>query len=116
MPAKSVLMALMLALAQTAVAAQAGEKEAVCAKYETQDGWSKSYQVEANVLTGADLNAATGTWKYSAYSNYVVIFWKENEASVIKMNYSFGLSFVPQEGIDQEGRHWKVSQSNGYCI
>jgi hypothetical protein len=88
-----------------------------CAKYQTQDGWSHGYQVEAHVGYGSDLNQATGTLSYQPFSTYVVIFWAQNQASVIKLLMGFGtLTFMESEGIGQDGRHWRVSQSSGFCL
>ena len=112
--ARIVAVILCSAIGGTAVAM---DKVEACAKYETQDGWSHGYQVEARVGYGSDLNEATGTLNYQAFATYVVIFWAQNQASVIKLNFGFGmLSYIESEGIDQEGRHWKVSESAGYCM
>jgi hypothetical protein len=46
-------------------------------KYETQEGWSKKYVVDVTFLTGAELNDATSSYKYSSYSAYAVIFWEK---------------------------------------
>ena len=67
------------------------ESEAKCrrgakVKYQTQNGWSKLYTVETIFLTGYELNTATNSINYSAYSVYAVIFWDQDEASVIKLS------------------------------
>lgn len=110
--AATILRALGIILFSISVA-QASERVTVCAKYETQLGWSKAYQVQATVATGSELNQATHTFGYTAYAKYVVIFWAENEASVIELDLPF-LSVVGQTGKDQRGRRWQVS-TGGLC-
>lgn len=95
-------------------------------KYETQEGWSKLYSVEVQFLTGYELNDATGTFNYTVYSIYAVIFWDKNQASVIKLSTylvcgsevdcdCINSSFVDLEGYDQDGNKWKICVSN-FCF
>ena len=56
---------LVLAAVALSVAAPARADENkvdVCAKYETEDGWSKGYKVRANIISGSDLNQAVGSF------------------------------------------------------
>lgn len=92
----------------------AADREVICAKYETQQGWSQGYKVEATILKGTELNQATKTFDYSAFSTYVVIFWDKDEASIIELDFPY-LSAIGQNGKDQQGRRWEVSKG-GLCI
>ncbi|BBN59329.1 hypothetical protein HVMH_0923 [Hydrogenovibrio marinus] len=89
----------------------ASENVHICAKYHTQDGWSHGYSVNATFIDGSELNLKTSSFKYNSLYKYIVIFWKPNEASVIKMDFPF-LTPVGVNGYDQNGRQWEVSNSN----
>lgn len=92
---------------------QAAERATVCAKYEKQYGWSQGYSVEARILKGSELNRATTSYDYNALSTYVVIFWDQNEASVIEMSFPT-LSTVGTRGTDQRGRDWQIAKTS-FC-
>jgi len=83
---------------------------------EAYGSYSTSYHVNALVTNGQDLAAKTNDYSdYVMYATYVVIFWSQNQASVIKMQYPT-LGPFPQDGVDQEGRTWQINQFSGYCI
>lgn len=89
--------------------------ETVCVKYRTESGWSKAYQVTGTVIKGTELNSRTGTYNYSPYSTYVVVFWDEDQDSVLELDfYSGSISAYGQSATDQQGRTWQVSQTS-YC-
>jgi hypothetical protein len=102
-----------LILVAAASSAAASERAIVCAKYDTQSGWSSGYKVSATITKGSELNQATHSLNYVSYSTYVVIFWSQNEASVILMDFPY-LSTFPQNGTDQEGRRWEVAKTS-FC-
>ncbi len=94
-------------------------------KYETEYGWSKSYKIEVQFLTGMELNNATGSFKYSGYSNYAVIFWGQGEASIIKLSSYLACGYEVDcecientygdlKGTDLQGIAWKICTSE-YC-
>jgi hypothetical protein len=88
-------------------------RERLCVKYMTQTGWSGGYSVEATVIKGSELNRATKTFNYEAFSTYVVVFWDKGEASVLKLDYFYGsISAYGVEANDQEGRKWEVSKTS----
>lgn len=89
----------------------AAEREAVCAKYRAEYGWSNGYKVEATILKGHELNQATRTINYTSYSTYVVIFWDKDQASIIEMDFPY-LGPVGQEGKDQRGIKWEIAKTN----
>lgn len=91
--------------------AHAADKEVVCAKYKTDSGWSKGYEVEATILKGSELNSATRTLKYNNLSTYVVIFWEKDQASIIEMNWPY-LNAIGQEGEDQRGVKWEIAKTS----
>lgn len=93
--------------------AQAYEVTDVCAKYVNS---GKAYKVEAIIADGGELNRAWDTWKFTSYAKYVVIFWDEDQYTVIKLDFSsLGISVLGSTGTDQEGRPWSVSKST-FCI
>jgi hypothetical protein len=94
-------------------------------KYKQEYGWSKTYTVEVNFLTGYELNQATSTYNYDTYSVYAIIFWDQDQATVIKLkNYLIcGMevtedcienSIYDLEGLDQDGDKWNICIST-YC-
>lgn len=85
----------------------------LCVKYQTQTGWSKGYTVDVNVIKGSTLNRKTGTYNYDSYATYAVIFWSNEQASVIKLNYYSGsFTATGTHGIDQQGRKWKLAKTS----
>ncbi|NGP90277.1 hypothetical protein [Fodinibius halophilus] len=84
----------------------------LCVKYQTQSGWSKGYSVDVNVMKGSTLNQKTGTYNYNSYSTYAIIFWSEDQASIIELSYFSG-SFTAYgtQGTDQRGRKWQLSKT-----
>lgn len=59
--------------------------------------------------TGSELNQATHSFNYNSLGHYVVIFWAQNQASVIEMNSITGRPGpIQQSGRDQEGRPWEI--------
>ena len=100
----------MLLVLIISVSSFAAERTTVCAKYRKDYGWSKGYQVEATVIRGTELNQKTGTFDYDGFATYVVIFWAEGEASIIRMSFP-PLGAIPMEGEDKQGRKWQISKS-----
>lgn len=88
------------------------KRQTLCVKYQTQNGWSKGYSVEVNVLKGSTLNQKTNSYSYESYATYGVIFWDNDQASIIKLNYYMG-SFTAYgtQGVDQRGRKWQLSKT-----
>ena len=92
-----------------------GYRSTICARYETEAGWSQGYRVQATIIRGSDLNTRTRSYHYNAYSTYVVIFWDAGEASILELDeYYGGISIYGQTAKDQRGRRWQVA-SGGYC-
>lgn len=100
-------------------AAYAETQESVCLKYKKEYGWSPSYSVEAKIMSGADLSSVTGKYmRFRAFSTYAVVFWDNDQATILELPTS-SLGSVPSFSTsvkDQEGREWKISQSNGFCL
>jgi len=94
--------ALCAALVVPAVAV-AKEQVDICAEY-TATG--KTYHVTAISTNGSELNEETDTLNYNSLSQYILIFWAQDRASVIEM--SGPAAYVPGDGTDQEGRSWKI--------
>lgn len=105
--------------------ASAKYREVATVKYQQQYGWSKNYTVEVTFMTGYELNQATRTVNYSPYSVYGIIFWGQNQASVIKLNGFFACgsevtsscienTIYDLQGYDQDGDKWNICLGN-YC-
>lgn len=89
----------------------ASEHAIVCAKYESQSGWSDVHKVEAIITKGSELNQVTNSFNYQSFSTYVVIFWHHGGASVIEMD-SPDLTANGQEGKDQQGLKWEITKTS----
>jgi len=85
-------------------------QERLCVKYKTQNGWSKGYSVNVTIISGSELNRRTKSYRYKSYSTYGVIFWGDDQASVIELKNFFGqFTVLGTNGIDGEGREWKMN-------
>ena len=95
-------------------------------KYKVEYGWSKTYTVDVTFLTGSELNSATGTYNYSSYSVYAVIFWAQNEATVIKIRNILlcGMKVTQScidgiigdlQGYDQDDDYWNICTGD-FCF
>lgn len=94
-------------------AAQAYEVTEVCAVYANS---GSAYSVEANIMSGTELNERTGSYSYRSYAKYVVIFWSDG-ASVIELDYSFcTMDYSFCDGEDQRGYPWKVKRLSYSCM
>jgi len=118
------ILALLIFPAMNALAAY---REPCRVSYETEDGWSRKYDVECTYMTGFELNTATSTFNYQGFSTYAVVFWSQNQASVIRLTNTFfcGMetsdgcvtSFSTVRGVDKPGRTWKVClQDQIFCL
>ena len=88
------------------------EVKQLCAKYQTQRGWSKGYSIEAQVMSGRVLNSRTSSYSYNSLSTYAVIFWSNEQASIIELSYYTGrFSAYGTRGTDQEGRSWQLAKT-----
>lgn len=83
------------------------EKESVCAK----QGNGHGYKVEATILNGSELNQETNTSNYLSSAKYVVIFWSQEEVSIIRLDFPF-VTIAGTDGEDQQGRKWEISKSS----
>lgn len=99
-------------------AAEARYRVRANVRYDTNSGLSKWYTVEVTMLTGTELNTATKSFLYSSLSNYAVIFWDQDQASIIKLRtllfcgMEFEESCMPllgrMKGEDQQDREWEI--------
>jgi hypothetical protein len=65
--------------------------------YETEDAWSDEYTVEVTFVTGRELNKAARSFNYSAYSNYCLIWFAQNEVAILEIDavvFGVGSEFV----------------------
>jgi hypothetical protein len=88
------------------------ERVDTCSVYENS---GKHYHVQAIITDGSDLNYATRSYGYDGNSKYIVIFWTEGQATVIKIGYLVWPPYdtQPAHGNDQEGRPWKIYEYGG---
>jgi hypothetical protein len=110
---KTVLVLTILGLV-AASTAYGKERAEICAKYRTSSGWSQAYKVDATIIKGYELNQATGSYSYQGYDTYVVIFWDQDEASVIQMESPY-VTYMDGPGYDQQGRAWQIHKGS-FCI
>ena len=94
------------------------EVKNVCAKYQTNYSWSRTYSVQTQIFSGQELNQATGTYtKYNFVYYYAVIWWGPGQASIIQLSiYTPGMILINTSGVDQTGVQWQLSDNNGYCF
>lgn len=92
--------------------ASAYEVTEVCATYIRTGA---KYQVEAQIMDGSELNERVGTFRFTSYQKYVLIWWNQSEVSVIELDFSYGPSEFGTEGEDQLGRRWDISTSTWLC-
>src|SRR5262249_40762359 len=71
-------------------AVKASEQVDICALYVDT---GRSYHVTATAMYGSELNGATHSLNYNMPSRYVVIFWAQNQASIIDMG-PFSPSYI----------------------
>lgn len=54
--------------------------------YATQYGYSDKYRMEVIFLTGRELNKASKTYDYDMFDNYALIWFKEGEVAILKID------------------------------
>lgn len=84
----------------------------------------KKYSVECTYIVGSELNERTNSFSYQGSALYVVVFWNNDEATVIRTRNMFlcgfeatndcANSFTPIAGTDQEDREWKICQPHHF--
>ncbi|MNV36676.1 hypothetical protein D3C71_1281640 [compost metagenome] len=76
-----------------------------CIKYEET---GKVYEVQVQIVDGGDL------WPKFSWANvltkYAVVFWKQDEATVIDLGIFGLLMDTGVEGTDLQGHKWKVAR------
>lgn len=105
-------LAAVLALSSLPVSAFAYEVLEACATYV---GTGKSYEIDVNIYDGRELNERTSSYDYNSYDNYVVIFWSNDEASVIELDSSFCNTDFSCDGVDQRGYKWEIKTGFFFC-
>ena len=106
---KNIFIAFLLSVSTSSFAYEVVD---VCATYVNT---GKKYKVEAKVFSGSELNSKTNSYEYSAFSKYAIIFWAQGQATVIKMDYSYGISTFGSSGKDKSGYPWSLSTSTSFC-
>jgi len=94
-------------------------------KYQQQYGWSRKYTVEVSFMSGYELNQVTSSFNYDGYAKYAIIFWQQNQATVIKLSSMLicGMeitcdcienTLMDLQGYDQDGDKWNLCLRD-YC-
>jgi hypothetical protein len=116
MQSRYVVLFVLLVCVCAANAWAAVDATAYC-KYQRSDmSWSKEYRLSVTFLSGSELNERTGRYSYSIASLYVVAWFGQGQAAVIRTNSFasgevksvFGMYF---DGRDQDGDRWKIRKS-----
>jgi hypothetical protein len=99
---------------------QSQSRQTLCVKYEVKQGyisgWSKGYKVEVTTMSGSELNRRTNSRRYNGLSQYAIIFWREGEATVIRLNAPFlNYSSFGTYGNDQQDRRWQLTTNTLLC-
>ena len=99
--------------------ASADENRAdVCVKYETEAGWSKAYKVQANIISGSDLNSAVRSFsRFRPFATYLTIFWDKDEVTILELPAaSMGSVPIFETTVkDEQGRRWRVKEGHDFC-
>lgn len=107
-----VFLAAMFSIAIASAAAGATQQLA-CAVYLNTN---TAYKVEITLISGSELNQATGSLSYNVLATYAVVFWADGQATVIELDMFFGsLNEIGTYGSDQDGRPWHVSSRTSFC-
>ncbi len=85
----------------------------VCAEYKNT---GSKYRMEATVIDGSELNREWNTYDFASFSKYVLLFWADDQMSIIKLDYSFGIGAFGSDGVDQRGYEWNISTSTMFCM
>jgi len=59
-------------------------RTSACAKYLNTN---KAYKVDVTIIRGSELNQKTYSFDYNGLATYAVIFWSDNQASVIELDF-----------------------------
>jgi hypothetical protein len=87
--------------------AQAMQRETVCARQDTINGWSRPHRVEAVVVRGRELNQARQRLQFSPASLYVVLLWGGERVTAIELDVPV-MRVTGQVGRDERGLRWEV--------
>ena len=85
-----------------------------CAIYQNT---GKNYKIEIQIYQGSELNERTNTLNYLHFAYYGVIFWSNDQATIIEFDYFLG-SFPTLYGVngkDQRGYPWEVRSGHNFC-
>ncbi|MSU62638.1 MAG: hypothetical protein EXS31_09605 [Pedosphaera sp.] len=65
---------------------QAAVRRLCLVSYEKQIGYSDEVKVEVNFVTGKELNKATKSFDYDSFENYALVWFKEGEVAILKID------------------------------
>lgn len=124
---KNLLLILLILFSTQIVSAQCTRDAEI--KYKRADKtWSKRYNVDVTFMGGTDLNEATETSNYYIYGVYAIIFWDDDQVTIIDVANDNLLSCPASSidcdcinsmsfdynGKDQNGTYWEICIKD-YC-
>lgn len=83
-----------------------------CATYV---GTGESYEVTVNIFEGSELNQRTSSFDYNSFDKYAVIFWGDDQASVIELESSICNTDFGCDGVDQRDYKWEIKTGYFSC-
>lgn len=92
-----------------------------CVQYQREDRtWGEAYKVPYAVVSGSELQQATGDFgKYQSFNNYAIVEWPNGGYSAMQMrSYENDISgFSYSNTTDQNNRTYRIKQapSFGQC-
>lgn len=75
----------------------------------------QKYAVNGYLWNGTDLSRATGQG-FELNRLYAIIFWDQNQASTIRLDYNSRPTNVGFGGTDQNGARWHVARATSTCL
>ena len=91
----------------------AQEAMQLCLRY---NATGQKYLVNAALWRGGDLNRSVGISRYNSQAIYAVVFWAQDQATIIQLSYNVRPSTTGIGGTDQTGASWHVSQATSSCL
>jgi hypothetical protein len=88
-------------------------------RYMTLSGESDWHETQVEFMTGKEMNAATRSYNYGAFSKYALIWFGEGQVAIIEISgaaFGCGQTFTVRclpsigniRGQEQSGREWEI--------
>jgi len=129
MKKKTLVFLMLVVLSLITIGSEAAIRRYCMVKYETEDGWSKTYTVEVTFMTGFELNNVTHSFNYGTYDKYCLIWWDKGEVAILKIKdylivgseftrddfrnaFSFRSSLNCEQVNDEDATKWQIIGKN----